>query len=105
MVQVLLRDRRSILRCGQRVEALRGRERHEVDLVGVAEHGGGDRPAEIDVEAVPGAVGVLVGEAGQPLADAAAERCRPAHVVERAGRRALRRDLPAAPDRQGAGRR
>ena len=57
----------------QRGEAVLGRKRHEFDLACVVEDGGGNRPADIDVE--PGPVTLVVGgrEPRQALAYAAGE--------------------------------
>ena len=81
----------------QRGEAVVRGKRAVVDLARVAEHGGGHRLAEIDVEAVPGAGFVLFREAGQALADAADESCR-----ARARRRACRRRRSARAGRRRA---
>src|SRR5678815_1785362 len=48
----------------ERGEALLRRGRHDLELAGVAEDGGGDGSAEIDVEARPFALAVSAGEAG-----------------------------------------
>ena len=65
-------------------------ERNVVDLVGVAEGGDGDRPAEVDVEAVPGARRIAVGKTRQAFADTADELAAGPHVVERARPRGRR---------------
>ena len=67
----------------ERVEAVGGRQRHVLDLVGVAEDGGGDRTAEVDVEARPLAGGVGDAEAEKALVDAADEMPALLDVVER----------------------
>ena len=60
--------------------------RHELDLLGVAEHRRRDGAAERDVEALPVAGGVGRGEAGEAGVDAAFQRAARLHVVERRGR-------------------
>ena len=69
----------------QRREALLGGQRRELHLRRIAENGGGDGAAEIDVHAGP--VVLLVGdrEADQALAHAALHEALLAHVVQRAG--------------------
>ncbi len=56
---------------GQPRESVLRRGRDEIDLGRVAEHGGGDRAAEIDVEAFPFLGGILRREAGRLAVHAA----------------------------------
>jgi hypothetical protein len=69
----------------QGVEALARRERNEGDLRRIVEDRAGDGTAEVDVEARPFALRVLLGEAEQPLADAALQGAALLDGVERAG--------------------
>ena len=69
----------------QRIEAGGRRQRHVLDLVEIAEHRRGDGAADIDVEAGPVALGAPVGEAGQPVADAADQAVAGTDIVEGAG--------------------
>src|SRR5690606_19105168 len=74
----------------QRVEPLVRLQRHERDLAPIAEHGRRDRPAEIDVEARPGAGACPRGETEQPRVDPAEELAALAYRVERRDGRGLR---------------
>ena len=69
----------------QRGEAVLGGERRELHLGAVAEDRGGDRAAEIDVEAGPFALVVRRGEAGEAGVDAALHEALCLDVVERGG--------------------
>jgi hypothetical protein len=65
------------------VEALRGVERHPLDLLVVAEDGRCDRLADVDVESRPVALAVRRGEAGQARVDPADELTALLDRVER----------------------
>ena len=64
-VQVVLRTRTSISPDCSAVKRSLAVVGDELDLGGIAEHGGGDRPAVVDVEARPVALVVGLREAGQ----------------------------------------
>src|SRR3954468_1274091 len=65
-----------------RGEALLRGERREAYFSGIAEHGGGDGAAEVDVDAAPDAFGIGLRESGQPGVDAALHEAFLAHGVE-----------------------
>jgi hypothetical protein len=68
----------------QGLEPLAAGDGHEAHLVAVPQHGGGQRAAEVNVEAAPLAAIVGVGEADQPFVDAAVQ---PAASLDRRQRR------------------
>jgi hypothetical protein len=69
----------------QLLEAFAGVERNELGLARIVENLGGDRAAEIDVEADPVALVVVAGEAGQSLVDAAQHLAAADGALQRAG--------------------
>ena len=92
-VQVVLRDSTSTspdCSAVKRFCAVVGTKR---TLLGVAEDGGGDGAAVVDVEAAPDALAVRLGEAGEAGVHAADQRAAGADRIEglaAAGRRLLR---------------
>ena len=85
----------------QRGEALLGGERHVFHLLGIAEDGGRNRPADVDVEADPLALAVGQHEAGRAGADAANQRAARLDRVEvLAGHRAGRCEDRGQPSRR-----
>jgi hypothetical protein len=63
-----------------------GSQRHELDGVGIAEHGGRHHPAEVDVEAAVVAGIVDDSEPGEHVVDAASHGAAVEHRVEQASR-------------------
>ena len=78
-------------------EALLGRQRRDVDFTGIVEHRRRQRAAEVDVEAAPNPVRVLLSESRRRRRDAAEDRAALSNLLqsrrlrvglrERAGRR------------------
>ena len=101
IVQVVLRDSMSISPDCSAGEALLGAERRELHLGCVAEDGGRDGAAEIDVDARPVALVVRRREAGQTGVDAALDEALRLDVVERGRATRPKRQEPktAAPMR------
>src|SRR5690606_33628243 len=60
-----------------------GRKGNELDGVGIAQHGGGDGAAEVDVKPGPVAAGVHVSEAEQSVVGPADEATALAHPLQR----------------------
>ena len=65
--------------------AVLGVDRQELDLVGIVEDGGRDRPAFVDVEPLPDALIVGQPKAGETYIGAAIERSARLDLIERAG--------------------
>ena len=86
IVQVVLRDSTSISPDCSAVKRSLALSGVNFDLGGVAEDGGGDGAAEIDVEAEPVALVVRRREAGQTGAHAALQEALGLHVVQRRSR-------------------
>ena len=79
---MVLRDQHVDFARLQGGEAVLGRQRHELDLVGVVEDGGGDGAADVDVEAGPFALRVGQAEAGQRAVGAAIEDAAVLHRLQ-----------------------
>ena len=91
---------------GQRREAVAQTERRKLDLLGIAEHGGGDRVAEIDVETAIIALRVFGRETRRVRRDAAAQDTARFDVFQGAGgcRGTCSANAPTATGRPQRGR-